>query len=166
MKKLILAIGVSLVMLSVVGVTVAFAIQRQTTGAEETTQDIGAVWDQDVIVAPTSFKPSLSAAAAIGIAAENVKTRVHWDVVALGLPARATIAKFTGEPEGPRTFVKDLPVRIVVFDNVPTRASLGETIKTRVSVVLDDATGEFIYGVISGETRDNCATSPNNVGCP
>jgi hypothetical protein len=164
MKKLMLAIGILLVVLSVAGATAAFNIHAQTNGVEETTQDFGAVWDQSVTVKPASFKPSLGAEAAIAMAREEVKKRDHWDVAAL--PARTTIAKFTGEPEGrPGSFVKDLSVRIVVIENVPIRAHFGETIKTRVSLALEDETGEFIYGAITMDTRDNCDTDPNNLVC-
>ncbi len=156
MKKLLVVCGVVLAFVVVLAGTLAFAT-RSSQGEEETTQDIGARWDQDVQVMPATFRPALSADAAIARATQELKEGDHWDAVALKLPVRSTVATFTGKPVGPRPAVKDLKVRIVVFENVPLHRYCcpGDSRpytpgRSTASIVLDDATGEFIYGALIG----------------
>ncbi len=99
---------------------------------------------------PTSYVPQLSTERGIALAKQLLQNSAYnWDLDQSNLPVRTTVALFTGRPEDGTSVVKDLKVRVVVFDNVPyplRRTNPGEVRIARMSMLFDDATGEFVMG--------------------
>ncbi len=92
----------------------------QTQGPEIlTTQDIGARVPREVKINLASFAPSLSKIDAIANAQEIVRAGMNLQD-ADKLPVQVTVAQFNGKRHiSPFDDVKDLPVRVVVFDEYP-----------------------------------------------
>ena len=124
----------------------------QTQGPEIlTTQDIGARIPREVEINHASFAPSLSKIDAIANAQEIVRTGMHLQD-ADKLPVQVTVAQFNGKRHiAPFDKVKDLPVRVVVFDEYPatTRGGTDQFEKPRYTVILDDKTGDLVYSILS-----------------
>lgn len=124
----------------------------QTQGTEIlNTQDIGARIPREVEINYASFAPSLSKIDAIANAQEIVRTGMHLQD-ADRLPVQVTVAQFNGKRDiAPFDMVKDLPVRVVVFDEYPatTRGRADQFEKPRYTVILDDKTGDLVYSILS-----------------
>lgn len=161
MKRLILsAMVVGIVGLAVMSV-LWIGTRRSSANAPESTMDIGAKFDpatRNDFFTAAAFAPQLSANSAIAKATAYLKERNNWDAVALKLPVRSTVGLFTGQSEETNSWVSNLKVRVVVFDKVPlpnsgpVRPNAGSTTTgiTRATMVLDDATGGFVYGTLWG----------------
>lgn len=160
MKRQILAGLLVLALAGAVAASIA-AFTTRSANAVESTVDIGAQWDpyaKDGSLSAATFQPNMSAATAIAQAKAYLKQRDNWDADKLQLPVRTTIGLFTGQTEDGGPWVTDLKARVVVFDNVPVpvfgvKQSEPYTGMMRFTMVLDDATGKFVYGTIIGVPR-------------
>ncbi len=170
MKKVLAAVFGLAVVGGITALVVAFATPSSANlNPTETTVDIGAQWDpyaKDGSLTTATFSPTLSAADAMAKAKAELKARTYVDADEMGLPVRTTIGLFTGVDQtkkgGP--WVTNLKARVVVFDNIPD-APVGPAMPdsstspanapaytgiARVTMVFDDATGRFVYGVWAG----------------
>ena len=122
----------------------------------ETTRDIGARVSRDVQLSPDSFVPELSHERAIAVSREFAargfnRSRSEID----SLPVDSTVARFTGKADVPRPELSGHRVRVVVFKEfnfVSVTRPYGFTARygdPRYTLVLDDATGEVIYSVVT-----------------
>jgi hypothetical protein len=150
----------SLVWLALLFVVLACGVGQPA--AAERTADIGAtLYQGDDFLRPAEFVPKLGREDGIARAADYLRARDGWDAEELELPVRTTVALFTGTPENTRDWIENLRVRVVVFDNIPQSWHGGmcmtgdcgprfEGLVPRYTMVLEDATGEFVYGANGG----------------
>jgi hypothetical protein len=125
-------------------------------GEPETTKDIGARVPGDVDLSPDSFVPKLSREEGLYIAREDAAKGFNIPRSEIDdLPVETTIAAFTGKPDVPGPDLSDHKVRVVVFkefDYVSAFVPYGFNARygdPRFTLVLDDATGEVIYGSVT-----------------
>lgn len=149
-------VGILLIatVLVVAGVVFVLVFQhgpdKAAAGARLTTpQDIGARVGENAELKPASFQSSMADHEAIAKARDFVRQRMFLPNPET-LPVGATIATFTGEQQGPKGFVKDLNVRVVVFHDYPQRLTGNVTgkirqIDSRLTIVMNDQTAEVVY---------------------
>lgn len=166
MKRIIIGTILTLLVVAGTSIGVVAAFPKSSgsgTNAIESTGDIGARWDlyaQDGMLTPATFRPTMSKDEAIAKAIGYLKSRDNWDAVALGLPVRTTVGLFSGQTEDGGPWVTNLKARVVVFDNIPIAPirppgyDAPYTGMVRFTMVLDDATGEFVYGTIIGGPKE------------
>ena len=125
-------------------------------GEKETIRDIGARVPGEVELSPDSFIPMLSKEKAVSLSREDAAKGFNIPMSEVNeLPVDSTVARFTGETAVPGPDVSDHKVRVVVFkdfDSVSAFVPYGFTARygdPRLTLVLDDATGEVIYGAVT-----------------
>ena len=120
--------------------------------------DIGQLFPAGkVVIKPASFQPAVSEDEAIGIA-RDILRRSFRIASPESLPTSAMIALFTGEvQDGRRQVAEDVPVWIVVIEQVPTMSASipqGSNVRSgppQLNVAIDAQTGAVVHGVISGK---------------
>ena len=142
---------------SIVTILAAVALSGWVGGGEpETTKDIGARVSRTIQLLPDSFVPELSREEGIFISREHAAKGFNIPRSEIDdLPVDSTIAKFTGKTDMPGPDLSNHRVRVVVFrdfDYVSVFVPYGFTARygdPRYTLVLDDATGEVIYGLVT-----------------
>jgi hypothetical protein len=144
-------------LISTMTILAAVALGGWVAGGEpETTKDIGARVPGDVDLSPDSFVPMLSREEAVSISRQDAAEGFDIPRSEINdLPVDSTVARFTGKTDVPGPDLSDHKVRVVVFkefDYVSAFVPYGFTARygdPRYTLVLDDATGEVIYGSVT-----------------
>ena len=136
-------------------------------GEEETTRDIGARVPGEVELSPDSFIPMLSKQEAVSISKEDAAKGFNIPMSELNdLPVDSTVARFTGKTDVPGPDLSGHKVRVVVFkdfDYVSAFVPYDFTARygdPRLTLVLDDVTGEVIYGAVTHRKLNSGDGSP------
>ena len=143
-----------LTLISTMTILAAVVLGGWVAGGEpESTKDIGARVPGDVELSPDSFVPKLSREEGLSIAREDAAKGFDIPRSEIDdLPVETTIEAFTGKTDGPGPNLTNHRVRVVVFrdfDYVSAFVPRGFSARygdPRYTLVLDDATGEVIYG--------------------
>ena len=152
-RKLLSALSLA----TLIGASLLFTFLFMGSDDDTTTLvDSGAKVGEHVQLAEAAFNPSLSRSAATDKAVDFVKG--PWGVSdPTSLPIKAATAAFTGLREDTKTQASNLDVWAIVFHDFPAaaRVARGATsvpTNPRVTVLVDDATGEVVYSALSWKT--------------
>lgn len=148
MKRSVLLVVGATITLLLAGLA-TFGVGRSTD--RPSVEEIGAHVDEHAQLRNTAFIPNVSDERAVAVAREFVKSKMYVPT-ADELLVRTTVGTFTGDWEGPKGFVSDLKVRVIVFHDFPAWPAGASGLNVRLvnprfTLILDDATGEKVYGI-------------------